>query len=349
MPEYLSPGVYIQEVDSGPRPIEGVGTAWRPSSAWRRRPGQRACPGHQLVAVRRNVWRTGGRRTTQSAPARRVPVARRVRLLPQRRRPLLRHPRRRRAANGKDGKVQRATSQLPSESSKAVAVADGQRRRVTRTRTSRSKSRRRPARRHPRAPSRSRSRWARVEENVRERQPRQARHQECRRDGQPDQQAGHGRRGRQAPARSPSACPRSGSYLIKAAARPRSSRKLQPGDFVGDVDRAQRHGRPARSPKTSPWSAAPISWRAYQAERASTTDGVKAVQLAMIAHCERMGDRMAILDPPPDLTPQEVKRWRESETNYDSKYAALYYPWIKVGGPGRQADGGPALGHMAGI
>src|SRR3954462_11013298 len=27
MPEYLSPGVYIQEVDSGPRPIEGVGTA----------------------------------------------------------------------------------------------------------------------------------------------------------------------------------------------------------------------------------------------------------------------------------------------------------------------------------
>ena len=27
MPEYLSPGVYVQEVDSGPRPIEGVGTA----------------------------------------------------------------------------------------------------------------------------------------------------------------------------------------------------------------------------------------------------------------------------------------------------------------------------------
>src|SRR5947207_12075019 len=27
MPEYLSPGVDIQEVDSGPRPIEGVGTA----------------------------------------------------------------------------------------------------------------------------------------------------------------------------------------------------------------------------------------------------------------------------------------------------------------------------------
>ena len=27
MPEYLSPGVYVEEVDSGPRPIEGAGTA----------------------------------------------------------------------------------------------------------------------------------------------------------------------------------------------------------------------------------------------------------------------------------------------------------------------------------
>ena len=27
MPEYLSPGVYVEEVDRGPRPIEGVGTA----------------------------------------------------------------------------------------------------------------------------------------------------------------------------------------------------------------------------------------------------------------------------------------------------------------------------------
>ena len=26
-PEYLSPGVYVEEVDRGPKPIEGVGTA----------------------------------------------------------------------------------------------------------------------------------------------------------------------------------------------------------------------------------------------------------------------------------------------------------------------------------
>src|SRR5215510_10475585 len=27
MPEYLSPGVYIEEIELGPRPIEGVGTS----------------------------------------------------------------------------------------------------------------------------------------------------------------------------------------------------------------------------------------------------------------------------------------------------------------------------------
>jgi hypothetical protein len=27
MPEYLSPGVYIEEIDSGPKPIEGVSTS----------------------------------------------------------------------------------------------------------------------------------------------------------------------------------------------------------------------------------------------------------------------------------------------------------------------------------
>ena len=27
MPEYYSPGVYVEEVDSGSRPIQGVGTA----------------------------------------------------------------------------------------------------------------------------------------------------------------------------------------------------------------------------------------------------------------------------------------------------------------------------------
>ena len=77
---------------------------------------------------------------------------------------------------------------------------------------------------------------------------------------------------------------------------------------------------------------------------------VKAVQLAMIAHCELMGDRMAILDPLPGLSVQQVHDWRVNEAGYDSKYAAMYYPWLEVFDP---ASGHnipvPPSGHMAGV
>lgn len=78
-------------------------------------------------------------------------------------------------------------------------------------------------------------------------------------------------------------------------------------------------------------------------------NGVKAVQISMIAHCEKLADRMAILDPLPGLTPQEVKNWRSFDTNYDSKFAALYYPWIKVAGPNGAPMAIPPCGHLAGI
>src|SRR5258706_5523083 len=62
-------------------------------------------------------------------------------------------------------------------------------------------------------------------------------------------------------------------------------------------------------------------------------EGFKAVQLAMIAHCELMSDRVAILDTPPGLNAQQVKEWRVDHAGYDSKYAALYWPRIKVMDP----------------
>ena len=79
-------------------------------------------------------------------------------------------------------------------------------------------------------------------------------------------------------------------------------------------------------------------------------EAVQAVQLAMIAHCELMGDRVAILDAPPGLNAQQVKEWRVDKAGYDSKYAALYWPWIKVFDP-LQGQGMlvPPSGHMAGI
>jgi hypothetical protein len=77
---------------------------------------------------------------------------------------------------------------------------------------------------------------------------------------------------------------------------------------------------------------------------------VKAVQTAMIAHCEKMGDRVAVLDCPPDMLPTEVNEWRMDTTGFDSSYAAMYYPWIEVSDP---ATNKPALippsGFVAGV
>ena len=94
----------------------------------------------------------------------------------------------------------------------------------------------------------------------------------------------------------------------------------------------------------------PDIWALYKAGAVSM-DGVKAVQLAMIAHCENMKDRFAILDCPPGLSPQQIKDWRMTETGYDTKYGALYYPWISVANPlgnGESMDIPPS-GYMAGI
>ena len=77
---------------------------------------------------------------------------------------------------------------------------------------------------------------------------------------------------------------------------------------------------------------------------------VKAVQTMIIAHCERMQDRVAILDAPPNMNPQAVKKWRMDTAGYDSSYAALYYPWIEVMDPATNRPVMvPPSGHVAGV
>ena len=79
-------------------------------------------------------------------------------------------------------------------------------------------------------------------------------------------------------------------------------------------------------------------------------EGVKAVHLAMIAHCELMADRVAILDTPPALNAQQLKDWRVNFAGYDSKYATLYWPWIKVMDPlSGKAIFMPPSGQVAGV
>jgi uncharacterized protein len=95
--------------------------------------------------------------------------------------------------------------------------------------------------------------------------------------------------------------------------------------------------------------AVPDLMTAYQAG-AIDEQTLVAVQEGLITHCELMGNRMAILDAPPGLNPQQIKTWRQVTTGFDSKYATMYYPWIRVYDPAaRRLDFVPPCGHVAGV
>jgi hypothetical protein len=78
---------------------------------------------------------------------------------------------------------------------------------------------------------------------------------------------------------------------------------------------------------------------------------VKMVQEAMITHCELMRYRFAVLDTPPGLNAQQAKEWR-NYVNFDTSYAALYYPWIQIAdlsGSGSTTKMVPPSGHVVGV
>lgn len=60
-------------------------------------------------------------------------------------------------------------------------------------------------------------------------------------------------------------------------------------------------------------------------------DNPQAIANALISHAEaRRAYRIAVLDTPPDLLPSEARAYRAL---FDSRYAALYYPWVVVNNP----------------
>ena len=124
--------------------------------------------------------------------------------------------------------------------------------------------------------------------------------------------------------------------------------RITTDDYVGDVsDRTGFSGLEAVDDITM--IAVPDLMSAYQAG-AIDLDAVMGVQLKMIEHCELMGDRVAILDPPPGYAPQQVAEWRQVKAGYDSKYASLYYPWFTVLDPlTGKFRAVPPSGHVAGV
>jgi uncharacterized protein len=131
------------------------------------------------------------------------------------------------------------------------------------------------------------------------------------------------------------------------AVEPAPSR-LSPSDYVGDsADRTGFGGLEAIDTVTM--VSVPDLMAAYQ-KGMLDLEGVQTVQLGMIAHCELMGDRVAIIDPPPGFNAQQIGEWRREKAGYDSKQAALYWPWVKVFDPATgQNIFVPPSGHMAGV
>ena len=119
MPTYLSPGVYVEEVELREQADRGRGHRHRGVHRHGAEgTGEPAHPGDQLAPVRREVRRHHRRR---------VPRPRRVRLLPQRWRQLLRRARRR-PTNG-DGDASRSSSaQRPHRRPRGPRARAGSRR-----------------------------------------------------------------------------------------------------------------------------------------------------------------------------------------------------------------------------
>jgi uncharacterized protein len=133
-----------------------------------------------------------------------------------------------------------------------------------------------------------------------------------------------------------------------SASAPASPARISPQDFVGDA--AERTGLAGlEAIEEITMLSVPDLMAAYQ-QGLLDGEAVQAVQLAMIAHCELMGDRLAVLDPPPGLNAQQIKEWRVDKVGYDSKQATLYWPWFKVFDPASgQNQFVPPSGHMCGI
>ncbi|MEV7324190.1 phage tail sheath subtilisin-like domain-containing protein [Streptomyces sp. NPDC093970] len=140
----------------------------------------------------------------------------------------------------------------------------------------------------------------------------------------------------------PTPSPASASPVADAGSHP------GPATYLGDsADRTGFGGLEAVDEVSM--VAVPDLMAAYQ-RGAIDLEAVKAVQLGLIAHCELMGDRVAVIDPPPSLNARQIRVWRQETAGYDSKYAALYYPWIKTFDPASgQSRLIPPSGHVAGV
>jgi phage tail sheath protein FI len=162
--------------------------------------------------------------------------------------------------------------------------------------------------------------------------------------------------------------------LDSDAAKTRKRRGLRALEFIDEVSLVavpDIHIRPALPPGTAPL---PLPVRDVCLEGPPepappqvpplfpelppvfSEDDIYRVQSALVAHCEEHRNRFALLDPPfvaagdDKLGAGAVIAWR---SRFESKYAALYYPWLRVLDPlrlgGQLVRALPPSGHIAGL
>jgi phage tail sheath protein FI len=324
MPSYLSPGVYVEEVDSGSRPIEGVGTAVAAFVGFAEK-GPLNEPTlitnwSQFVSVYGDfvdgtylasavygffangggicyVVRIGMAEAAEAAPVELGPYL--VRPLPGATRETSVEVRPVEAAEGEEPPQGAFTLVVrregePEETYPSVTTRRGRNNVVTQVN--------------------ARSRLIVIEE----------------------------------PRRSPQLATPEPQTLTLASSSSATPARLSADEYVGDADQRTGFGGLEAVDEITMISV-PDLMSAYE-QQVLDLEAVVAVQQGLISHCEAMGDRMAILDPPPGMTPQQVKEWRSRTAGFDSRYAALYYPWIKVFDPGAGRHAFvPPSGHVAGL
>jgi Bacteriophage tail sheath protein len=139
--------------------------------------------------------------------------------------------------------------------------------------------------------------------------------------------------------------PATGTYQLSIPTIP--AEDIEPAHFEGDVAKRQGLGGLAAIDE--------VTMVVMPDAMAVTQNGggdaaLRDIQGKMIAHCEGAKDRVAILDAPADLLPQDVLEWRMNTAGYDSKFATLYYPWVEVMDPiTSRPIMVPPSGHIAGI
>jgi phage tail sheath protein FI len=75
---------------------------------------------------------------------------------------------------------------------------------------------------------------------------------------------------------------------------------------------------------------------------------IRDVQTTVASFCERT-KRMAILDPPSGLTNQEVSVWRAQSQTPATPFATLYWPWLDILDTKGNVIHIPPCGHVAGV